>query len=603
MPGIAGLISRQSPDACRRLIERMVGSMQHEKCHVSGTYSDPELGVFAGWVALERSFADGQPILSERGDLALLLAGECLAPASAGDVEQGGPRGPSGWLLNQYEQKGPGFVDQLEGLFSGVLIDRVRRKTLLFNDRYGFERVYVHEGRDGFFFASEAKALLRVLPELRILDEQAFGEFLQYGATLNWESLFRGVGILPGASLWSFTPDGTCSRGRYFVQATWESQPRLPPESFTAELGAVFRRVLPDYLESDQPIGISLTGGLDTRMIMSSRPRQGHDLVTYTFAGPRGDTLDVRLARDVARASWVPHHVLRLGQDFFSDFGALVDRTVYITDGYLGACGAHEIYLNREARELAPVRVTGNFGSEILRGATTFKPLGVSSDLFHPDLRRTMSEDNLECIRGAMHPVSFAAFAEVPWHLFGLARAAQSQLTTRTPYLNNELVALTFRAPPQLRRSSTPALRVIRDSCPGLARIPTDSGLLPYSRLSSLVVSPWYRATFKLDYWRNVELPKPLRPLYGLLSGLPGTEALLPRHRYLDYRKWFRSELGGHLRERTTDPQVLRSSLWNRRVLEHLAEDHISGRRNRLHEITAVLTCSAIERLLLHADA
>src|SRR5262249_40153974 len=136
-----------------------------------------------------------------------------------------------------------------------------------------------------------------------------------------------------------------------------------------------------------------------------------------------------------------------------------------------------------------------------------------------------------------------------------------------------------------------------------LARIRTDSGLVASSKVSSLIGWLWYRPTFKLDYWCNIELPKPLRPLYGLLSGLPEPGSLLPRHRYLHYRKWFRTELAGHLRERMSDPQVLRSSLWNRRVVEHLAEDHISGRRNHLEEIAAVLTCSAIERRLFHADA
>ena len=605
MPGIAGVISAQPAKTCGRLLEQMIASMQHEKFHVAGGYSAPELGVFVGWVGLQDTLARCQPMVGESTDVAVVLCGEYFVEPDRGRAEHTDQvqRGYASRLATLYEHQGDTCFEDLDGLFSGVVIDRRQRKALLFNDRFGLERVYYHEGPDGFFFASEAKALLRVLPELRALDDDGLLEFLHYGCTLNWKSLFRNVGVLPGASLWAFTPDDRCHKRRYFVPAAWESQPTLAAESFADALGSLFMRTLPSYFELDRTVGVSLTGGLDTRMIMACRPAGSHDVISYTFAGPTGDTVDVRLAAQVATACGVPHHVLRLGHDFFSNYASLVDRTVYITDGYLGACGAHEIYLNQEARQLSPVRLTGNFGSEILRGATTFKRVGLSSELLHPDVRRALSPERLPPRQVATHPVSFAACEEIPWHLFGLFRAGQSQLTTRAPYLSNELVALAFRAPEPLKGSSTPALRVIRESHSELARIRTDSGLLPASRLSSFLGSLWYRPTFKLDYWRNVELPKSLWPLYGLLSGIPATESLLPRHRYLHYRRWFRTEFADYLRERLSDPQLLRSHLWNRRVLEQLADDHISGRKNCLGEIATVLNCSAIERLLLRPDA
>jgi asparagine synthase (glutamine-hydrolysing) len=606
MPGLAGLISRRGGRACEHLAAEMTALMQHEKFHVSGSHSAPELGLFAGWVALEGSFAHSQPITNERGDVVLLIAGECFSGQSGNTVleTRGRRREPNsaGWLTDLYEKRGDSFFEELNGIFSGLLIDYRQQKVSLFNDRYGMERVYYHEGRDGFFFASEAKALLRILPDLRSFDDQGLLEFLQYGCTLRCKTLFRDIRILPAASVWTFTAGERCHKHSYFVSAKWESQPALAEDSFTVELERTFAGVLPRYFESEAAIGVSLTGGLDTRMIMACRPAARQDLITYTFAGMAGETLDVRRAAQVAAACGAPHHILRLGHDFFSDFPSLADRTVYVTDGYLSVCGTHEIYLNHQARGLAPVRLTGNFGSEILRGGTTFKPLGVSADLLHPDLRQALSDESFRLTKAASHPVSFSAFTEIPWHLFGLARAAQSQLTTRTPYLDNDLVALAFRAPEQLRRSSTPALRVIRDNHSGLARIRTDSGLLPSSRLSSFLGSLWFRPTFKLDYWRNVGLPNFLSPLDALLSCVPAGHALLPEHRYLHYRRWFRAELADYLRERLSDSRILRSRLWNRRFLEHIAEAHISGRNNYLREIDTVLTCSAIDRLLLGSD-
>ena len=578
-----------------RLVDEMTASMQHEKFYTSGTYSAPELGVFASRIALPDSFSDAQPIENGQGSIALLLSGECFSdPVSCDQLGASGHEiygHNAGRLVSLYEASSPHFFANLNGLFSGLLIDRRQRKVFLFNDRYGMERIYYHEGRDGFFFASEAKALLRILPELRAFDKDGLAHYLQYGCTLEWSSLFRGINILPGASLWSFDGEKTEKR-RYFSASTWESQQPLHAEPFAVALKQTFTRLLPRYLAPEEEIGISLTGGLDTRMIMACRPEIARHLVSYTFAGLATDTLDARLAARVAAAAQVPHHVLRIDHDFFSDFASLADRTVYITDGCLGVCGSHEIYLNRKARELSRIRLTGNFGSEILRSATTFKPINVSAELLHPDLRPALYDNRLRPSKDAMHPVSFAALREIPWHLFGLARAAQSQLTTRTPYLDNDLVALAFRAPGQSRRSSTPALHVIRDSHPELARIPTDSGLVPASRFSSFLGSLWYRPTFKLDYWRNVGFPKPLSLIENWLGGAP-------QHRYLHYRRWFRTELAGYLRERLSDPHTMRSHLWNRRFLQDIAEGHVSGRNNYLREIDTVLTYSAIEHLLL----
>ena len=189
-------------------------------------------------------------------------------------------------------------------------------------------------------------------------------------------------------------------------------------------------------------------------MIMACRPDSARDLVCYTFSGEKGLTLDDRLAAQVARSCGLEHRLLRIGSDFFSNFAGYVDRTVYITDGCLGALGAHEIYLNAQACRLAPVRLTGNFGSEVLRGVSTFKPIGLSHDLFSPQFSGSIDASAQEAIRFKEHAVTFAAFREIPWNLFGSVAACRSQVTFRTPYLDNELVALAYRAPEHLRNSS-----------------------------------------------------------------------------------------------------------------------------------------------------
>ena len=131
---------------------------------------------------------------------------------------------------------------------------------------------------------AKPKRCLRVLPELRAFDREGVAQFLTFGCTLGQRTLFRGVQLLPGASVWSFE-NGKCQKKKYFSPKTWESQSILPAESFVAEFQETFKRVLPRYFESDSKIGISLTAGLDSRMIMACLPKDGEKPACYTFSG------------------------------------------------------------------------------------------------------------------------------------------------------------------------------------------------------------------------------------------------------------------------------------------------------------------------------
>src|SRR5262249_38672681 len=148
---------------------------------------------------------------------------------------------------------------------------------------------------------------------------------------------------------------GRFYKGRYFMPQVWEAQSVLPSDAFELEFQKTFKRIIPRYFESRSRIGISLTGGLDSRMIMACRPKMNNDPICYTFSGSNGRTLDDRLATRIAQECGLQHRLLRIGKDFFSNFATHVDRSVHVTDGCFGVLGAHEIYFNDQARVLAPV--------------------------------------------------------------------------------------------------------------------------------------------------------------------------------------------------------------------------------------------------------
>src|SRR5438552_2101400 len=294
MPGLVGIISQRPAGECESLVKFMVASMEHESFYVSGTYFVPQMGLYAGWVAHQNSLAAGQVFFNELKDVALIFSGECFVDLETRtDLRQKGHelgKNNGDWLVQLYEEEGDRLFERLNGLFSGLLIDKRQGKAFLFNDRFGVERIYWHKANDTFYFASEAKALLRILPRLREFDPNGVAQFLTYGCTLEGQTLFRDVHLLPRASLWAFE-NGNCRKTSYFSPAIWESQPVLSAERFEDKFEETFRKVLPRYFKSKSEIGISLTGGLDSRMIMACLPETAEKPICYTFSGQKKDTL------------------------------------------------------------------------------------------------------------------------------------------------------------------------------------------------------------------------------------------------------------------------------------------------------------------------
>ncbi len=580
----------------------MVSSVQHEDFYASGTYFLEQMGVYAGWTAHEESFAAEQVFFNEQRDVALILSGECFVdPEARSGLRRKGHKLETNndWVAHLYEEQGEQFFENLNGLFSGLLVDKRQKKAFLFNDRYGTERIYWHQTSDATYFASEAKALLSILPELRELDPNGVAQFLAFGCTLGWQTLFHGIRLLPGGSLWIFE-DGTCNKRQYFDSRTWESLPSLSVEGFESVFEETFKRVLPRYLETNSKLGFSLTGGLDTRMIMACRPQAADGSTSYTFTGNEHETLDDRIAAQVAQACGLEHYLLRLGADFFSDFASYADRTIYLTDGCMAAMGAHEIYFNRQARRLAPVRLTGLYGSEILRGVSTFKPVGLSPSLIDHGFRQMVSTSVSEFTADRAHPITSAAFRNAPWNLFASAAASRSQVTLRTPYLDNEIVVLAFQAPETLRKSSRPALRFVESNSKRLRDIPTDrriecknAGVI--NRLKRL----FFEASFKVDYFHNEGMPNWLLPFDSILERIDSKVRIFGHHKFLHYRSWFRRELAEYVKSVVANARIRRTPFWNLDFLEYIAREHIAGRKNYTLEINAVLTLEAVERLLL----
>jgi asparagine synthase (glutamine-hydrolysing) len=585
----------------------MVKCLKHEPFYSDSTYINKELGLWTGWVCHEGTFGDCLPIWNEKKDICLLFSGEDFTDQA--DIDALRMRGHefgsnnASYLVHLYEEMGYEFLEKLNGWFSGILLDLREQKLVLFNDRYGVNRLYYHEDASGFYFASEAKSLLKVLPGTRKLNPRSLGEVLCCEAVLQNRSLFSGISLLPAGSAWVFSRGEPVKRKAYFKQEAWEGQPELAESDFYEKLKETWTRVLPRYFRGKQSIGLSLTGGVDSRMILAWAPRPPGTLPCYTWGGKYRDCADVKIARRTANICQQPHKTILVSTDFLSQFPDLAERAVYISDGTMDVTGSLDLYVQRLARQIAPVRLSGVCGGEILRRLVMFKPDPPQEGVFDPNLEssfRDAAATYADELQG--HRLSFTSFKQAPWYMASKFTVERSQVTYRTPYFDNDLVALAYQTPEKLLNNE-PALRLIADGIPALGRIGTDRGLAFRSIPGVNRAQHWYQEfTFKAEYAYDYGMPQWLARLDNIFAPLHLEKLFLGRHKVAHFRVWYRDELSRSLREMLLDSDARSRPYLRANSLEEILKAHTSGQRNYTFEIHKILTLEFIQRKLIELN-
>ena len=606
MPGIAGIIEKRGTLKGAACLDQMTISLIHNSSYNSGVYRNESSGLAIGWAGPKDAFADCLPIWNETRDICLFFYGEDFTgqPDLLALKSRGHAFDPltASYLVHLYEESGPKVLERLNGWFSGVLLDLRQRKTFLFNDRFGIGRIYYHETENAFYFSSEAKSLLKVLPELRELNLASLGEFFSLGCTLQDRTLFKGISLLPPASIWTFVPGSSPAKETYFHREKWESQPKLTPEDYYDALKQTWEKLLPRYLRGNAKVALSLTGGVDSRMILAWAKAGDGNLPCYTFGGRYRDCEDVKISRQIAGICRQPHQVIPLGERFLAGFPDLAKKTVYLSDGTMDVTGTIDLYVQHEARAISPVRVTGTNGGEILRSLVAFKPMPLSQTLFANDFQphfQAAGQTYLDELKG--NRLSFTAFKQAPWYMNSKFVVERSEVTLRMPYFDNDLVSLVYQAPPEATETNDLSLRLIKAGNPKLANIGTDRGV-KFSPVPGLAAARhfWKEFTFKAEYAYDYGMPQWLAKTDHAFAPLHFERLFLGRHKFHHFRLFYRDELAGFVKEMLLDHAACSRSYLQRKTVEKMVNGHVKGNRNHTLELHKLLTTELIHRTLLN---
>lgn len=555
------------------------------------------LGAVVGQVGVE--FDRTADYHVDGAGLLALTTGEAATHIDSANTEPAQSGGPATRLVRAYQQHGDRALTLVGGVRSGVLIDAGLHRCLVFTDRYARERVFVCRDGHLFYFASEAKAILAVVPSARRFDSDGLANVLSCGCTLSTQSLFNGIEVLEGGTLLS-VEHGAVSRHRYTSPDDLESLAPMTEAEFLAEFPRTLLASVHSSTVSVARVGVSLTGGLDSRMLMACLEARPGTVPCYTFGSMHGVTRDVAIGGEVATACGQPHHALELGQAFLRDAWSLLDQAVYISDGYIGLSGAAELYVNRLARQLAPARLTGNWGGELMRGVRAFKFTVPRGGFVRRDLEARIASAATAFSERSDNPIAAALFQQMPAQGYGRYAVERSQVQILTPFLADDVVQCLWRAPATVRASIASAVAVIRRR-PELLRIPTDQGQLG---TASGPLAAWRRLqrrlTTKAEYMTSHGAPDWLARACSSLPEAVLETRFLGRDKFQHFRRWLRRDLAPALEAtlvHSFDPEL--GAWFNAPQVAQMVKQHIAGHANFTDELDKILTVAVAHRCLL----
>ena len=330
MCGICGFTG--SPD--HDLLREMTAALTHRGPDDSGFLEDADLSLGVRRLSIIDVPGGHQPIGNEDGSIWTIYNGEIYNfRALREELEALGhdfnTLSDTETIVHAYEQYDLEFVNHLSGMFAFALWDQRRRRLVLARDRIGMKPLYYAALSGGIAFASEIKALL-LHPEIaRSPDIEVLRLILAFGYSPDERSPFRGILKLPPGyiMLWE---EGHCGLHEYWkvpLPATFETR----ETSIVQTLKQRLQEAVASHLVSDVPVGIMLSGGLDSTTVAAlAREVVGDQLKTFTFSYADEPEADDRThASEVAEFLSTEHREIFLDGD---DMIKLLPQVVYHHD-------------------------------------------------------------------------------------------------------------------------------------------------------------------------------------------------------------------------------------------------------------------------------
>jgi asparagine synthase (glutamine-hydrolysing) len=317
---MCGICGSTSPGADAD-VRAMNAAQAHRGPDDEGLYEDPQRRLTLGARRLSIIDVAGghQPLSNEDGTIWAALNGEIYnSPALQAQLASRGhkfrSRTDTETLVHLYEEYGDDLVHALEGMYGLAIWDERRGRLLLARDRFGEKPLFVHHRRPGLVFASELSALVSIAGRVPELNLRAVDSYMVLGYVPGPETVFEGYRQLPPGHLLTWDSGQDLIEVQPYWSASRVTAPRSAPMGeLIAETDRLLRRSVARTLISDVPVGVFLSGGVDSGLIAAMVTTvSGTPPPTFTVGYDTGDVSELVQARQTAAHLGTDHHELVL---------------------------------------------------------------------------------------------------------------------------------------------------------------------------------------------------------------------------------------------------------------------------------------------------
>lgn len=528
MSGVFGFIPRRGESCrCEVMLSAMAQRMKLLPWFQVNTYADPMNQFGLGHIGIGIFNTDPQPVMNEERTIFLAMAGELYETDRIRSVleKTGGAirdNSDAGLLMRMYQEMGPESISSVEGIFIAAILDKPKNRLLLVNDRFGLYPCYYATSNKGFTFAPAVKPILDTAGVGKNLDLLSVAEYFRFQHLMGDKTFVEDIKILPNAAILSLDLE----TGIFRIEPSWgfERLPEIRNDLSFDEAVEQTGRLLRDAVrkrakKSADPIGVYLSGGMDSRTILGLIDRDIWPTIhAFTFGHP--ESRDIALSRAVAKKMSADHHIMFLTNgDWVKDY---FDIHLKLTEGFHSWIHAHGISTFEEARKYIGINLSGMGGGWVMTGedidprlydppdmvawishmfwlfnqkntwpsiTEAEEKLLYSPDIYHNFVKDRAFETLFLAAREAEHFDPLRRSEYFKWqhsdrrlyHMFPVFYKAYIEM--RYPFYDYPLVEFVFSLPLNYRQHNRLYRSVMQKELPNLSLIPYDKdNLLPTTR-------------------------------------------------------------------------------------------------------------------------
>lgn len=625
MPGLTGIIKEQGNTLdIEQLLPKMCEIIKYEDWYKTDMYLDKTIGM--GRVSLGILNPETQPIFNEDKNLCIMMEGEIYDYIDLKEdlVSKGHiflVNNDPEFILHFYEEYKSDFAEKvkdLNGIFLFAIYDCNSHELIICNDRYGLKPLYLCNRDNYLLFSSEIKAILQDTSFKRKINYEAMAEFFSFGYVLGDHTLIEDLKLLPPASLFTYY-NGKSEIKQYWNWNQIKKIDVIDEEQIVEELGILWLQAVERRMQGNGKIGAFLSGGLDSRAIVSAIDPKHFPIHAITFGKKNCD--DYTIAKRVCDKLGIKHHLIEItAEGWYSG----IEKTVWITEGFLNIIHQHSWDAIDRMKEYVDINLNGFAGDLVVGGSYLSKDFvnikniddyfnnvflkmnnghidsTCGKDIYNPhmsDILCTSSQNSIK--RGTKQYIKTSEDSDYfflnnrvrRFTLMGTV-SAQTKLENRKPFFDNDFIEFVYSLPNEIRSNSY---------------------------IYNKMLLKFFPATFNSISWQKTGIPigasKNIARGYRLYRGCRFlTNSLLRKislppifkdnMNYTDYNNWMRDnkELRKYIYDTLLSEKSMNRGYFNPDFLTKLIDDHMTGKTNHAQILGLFLTFELFNRMFIDGE-